>query len=206
MAEGLVYRALQHKALFIDWTDFVKQAQEFFMTTETCDEAIRQLTALTQGYRPVEDNIIAFKALIPLMGFNDYALVAQFRKGLHPKLGYDVVRAGAPGDDDLEGWYMRTTKMVRAFQDAKRYYGNQGEKKEGRRGMTPYKPHDNMASTSKREETPETPRIKGEPTEVKMERREGSFKCYSCQKEGHIAKHCREPKKERMEWKGKQKA
>ena len=89
------------------------------MTTETRDEAIRQLTALTQGYGPVEDYIIAFKALIPLTRFNDYALVAQFRKGLHPKLGYDVVRAGAPGDEDLEGWYTRTTEMARAFRDAK---------------------------------------------------------------------------------------
>ena len=101
---------------------------------------------------------------------------------------------------------MRTTEMARAFRDAKRYYGNQGEKKEGRRGTTPYKPRDNTASTSRKEETPETSKVKGEPTEIKMERREGSFKCYNCQKEGHIAKHCREPKKERSEWKGKQKA
>ena len=60
LADGRVYRALQHKAPFVDWMDFVKQAQEFFMTTETRDEAIRQLTALTQGYGPVEDYIIAF--------------------------------------------------------------------------------------------------------------------------------------------------
>ena len=59
---------------------------------------------------------------------------------------------------------------------------------------------------SKREETPESPKVKGEPTEIKMERREGSFKCYNCQKEGHIAKHCKELRKERLEWKGKQKA
>ena len=103
--EGIVYQALNNKAPFVDWIDFVEQAQEFFMTTETRDEAIRQLNGITQGYGPVEDYIIAFKALVPLSGFNDYALVAQFRQGLHPKLGYDIVRAGAPGDEDLEGWY-----------------------------------------------------------------------------------------------------
>ena len=205
-ADGWVYRVLQHKAPFVDWIDFVEQAQEFFMTMETCDEAIRQLIALTQGYGPVKDYIITFKVLIPLTGFNDYVLVAQFRKGLHPKLGYDVVRAGAPGDEDLKGWYTPTTEMARAFRDAKHYYGNQGERKEGKWGMTPYKPRSNTASTSKREETLETSKIKGEPTEVKIERCEGSFKCYNCQKEGHIAKHCREPKKEWSEWKGKQKA
>lgn len=77
-ADGHVFRALQHKAPFVNWIDFVEQAQEFFMMTETRDEVIRQLNALTQGYGPVEDYIIAFKALIPLTRFNDFALVAQF--------------------------------------------------------------------------------------------------------------------------------
>ena len=47
--------------------DFVEQAQEFFMMTETWDKAIRQLNGLTQGYGLVEDYIIAFKALVPLL-------------------------------------------------------------------------------------------------------------------------------------------
>ena len=164
------------------------------------------MNRLTQGYGPVEDYIIAFKALVPLSGFNDYALVAQFRRGLHPKLGYDIVRTGALGDEDLEGWYTRSTEMARAFRDAKRYYGDQSRKKDTRRGPSQYRPKENTAtSSSKREETPELPKIKREPTEVKMEQREGSFKCYNCQKEGHIAKHCKEPRKERSDWKGKQK-
>ena len=96
--------------------------------------------------------------------------------------------------------------MARAFRDAKRYYGDQSGKKD-KRGPSQYKPRENTtASSSKKEETPEPPKVKGEPTEVKMERREGSFKCYNCQKEGHIAKHCKEPRKERSDWKGKQKA
>ena len=133
--------------------------------------SIRQLNGLTQGYGPVEDYIIAFKALVPLSGFNDYALVAQFRRGLHPKLGYDIVRTGAPGDEDLEGWYTRSMEMARAFQDAKRYYGDQSGKKDTRCRPSQYKPKENVAtSSSKREETPELPKVKGELTEVKMER------------------------------------
>ena len=183
--DGIIYRALNNKAPFVDRIDFVEQAQDFFMTTETRDEAIRQLNGLTQGYGPVEDYIIAFKALVPLSGFNDYALVAQFRRGLHPKLGYDIVRAGAPGDEDLEGWYTRSTEMARAFRDAKRYYGDQSGKKD-RRGPSQYKPKENATASlsSKKEDAPESPRVKGEPMEVKMERREGSFKCYNCQKKG----------------------
>ena len=85
------------------------------MMTETWDEAIRALHDLKQGYLPVEDYIIQFKLLVPLTEFNDYALVAQFKAGLHPKLGYNIIRAGALADNDLEAWYARSTEMARAF-------------------------------------------------------------------------------------------
>ena len=75
------------------------------MTTETRDEAIRVLHDLKQGYLLAEDYIIQFKSLVPLTEFNDYTLVMQFKAGLHPKLGYNIMRAGAPADDDLEAWY-----------------------------------------------------------------------------------------------------
>ena len=85
------------------------------MMTETQDEAIRALHDLKQGYLPVEDYIVQFKSLVPLMEFNNYALAAQFKARLHPKLGYDIVREGAPADDDLEAWYARSTEMARGF-------------------------------------------------------------------------------------------
>ena len=88
--------------------------------------------------------------------------------------------------------------MAQVFRDVKRYYGDQSGKKDTRHGPSQYKPRENTA--------PELLKVKGEPMEVKMEWREGSFKCYNCQKEGHIAKHCKEPRKERSDWKGKQKA
>ena len=99
------------------------------MMTETWDEAIRALHDLKQGYLPVEDYIIQFKLLVPLTEFNDYALVAQFKAGLHPKLGYNIIRAGALADNELEAWYTQSTEMARAFRDAKRFYGDQGSKR-----------------------------------------------------------------------------
>ena len=95
------------------------------MMTETQDEAIRALHDLKQGYLPVEDYIVQFKSLVPLMEFNNYALAAQFKARLHPKLGYDIIRAGAPADDDLEAWYTNQLKwqehseMPRGFMETK---------------------------------------------------------------------------------------
>ena len=133
------------------------------MTTETQDEAIRALHDLKQGYLLVEDYIIQFKSLVPLTEFNDYALVAQFKARLHPKLGYDIVRAGALVDDDLEAWYARSTEMARAFRDAKRFYGDQGSKR-----MTLRVTNAQVSSSStKKEET--KPVVKEETCEVKLE-------------------------------------
>ena len=129
VAGGLLVAPLRHKPPFEDWVQFRDEAREFFMTTETRDEAIRALHDLKQGYLPVEDYIVQFKSLVPLTEFNDYVLVVQFKAGLHPKLGYDIVRAGAPADDDLEAWYARSTEMARAFRDAERFYGDQGSKR-----------------------------------------------------------------------------
>ena len=151
------------------------------MTMETQDEAIRALHDLKQGYLPVEDYIVQFKSLVLLTKFNDYALVAQFKANLHPKLGYDIVRVGAPADDDLEAWYAQSTEMARAFQDAKRFYGDQGSMRTTPRTMSTQA----SASLSKKEETKLM--VKEETREVKLEQRSGPSKCYNCQKEGHIA-------------------
>lgn len=82
------------------------------MTMETRDKAIHQLKSLVQKGMPVEDYVIKFKSLAPLTEFNDYALVSQFRQGLNPNLGFDIVRATAPADDDLEAWYARSVEWL----------------------------------------------------------------------------------------------
>lgn len=75
------------------------------MTTETRDEAIQQIQVLNQGTTLVEDYIIWFKSIAPLTGFNDYALVACFKAGLNLLLGFEVIKNGAPADDNLDAWY-----------------------------------------------------------------------------------------------------
>lgn len=207
--EGRHFAALRNKLPFVDWLDFKGQAQEFFMTTETRDEAIHQLKNLIQKGMLVEDYIIKFKSLAPLTEFNDYTLVSQFRQGLNPNLGFDIVRAMAPADDDLEAWYACSVEMARAYRDAKKYYGNPTKK----RCFTP----NNMAGppmTRKQEETP-YPGIKKEETrsvetmeeirQVKGGEKKNPFICYNCQEEGHMAQNCTKPKKERKD-KGKQRA
>ena len=197
VAGGLLVAPLWHKLPFEDWIQFWDEAQEFFMTMETQDKAIRALHNLKQGYLPVEDYIVQFKSLVPLTEFNDYALVVQFKAGLHLKLGYDIVRAGAPADNDLEAWYTWSTEMARAFQDAKMFYRDQGSKR-----TTPWVMNAQVSSSlAKKEET--KPTVKEEMHKVKLEWQSGPFKCYNCQKEGHIAWNCKEPRRDKGKYKAR---
>ena len=53
-----------------------------------------------------------FKSIAPLTGFNNYALVARFKAGLNPSLGFEVIKNGAPADDNLDAWYDRSTELA----------------------------------------------------------------------------------------------
>ena len=102
---------------FVDWKDFTTQAKDFFMDTETREEAIRQLQQIKQGGEPVEDYNVRFKSIAAITGFNNMALVAMYRAGLNHKLGYEVVKAGAPGEEDLDGWVSRAVELAKAYRD-----------------------------------------------------------------------------------------
>ena len=87
-------------------------------------------------------------------------------------------------------------EMARAFRDAKRFYGDQGSKRTTLRVTNAQ-----ASSSNKKEETKLT--VKEETHEVKLERWSGPFKCYNCQKEGHIARNCKEPRKEKGKYKAR---
>ena len=58
-----------------------------------------------------------------------------------------------------------------------------------------------MAFSSKKEEVKSE--VKEETREVKLERRTSLFKCYNCQKEGHIARNWKEPKRDKGKYKAR---
>ena len=162
------------------------------MTTETRDEAIRQIQALNQGMTPVEDYIIRFKSIAPLTGFNNYALVARFKAGLNPSLGFEVIKNGAPADDNLDAWYDRSTELARGYRDAKTTFGDRGCRND--RTVQPKTNSNESAPVASTSRTVETTR---DPNAMDIDRKRTPFKCYNCGKPGHMARDCKAPKKPR---------
>ncbi|KAF8670115.1 hypothetical protein AX14_005943 [Amanita brunnescens Koide BX004] len=184
------YSAVKLKEWIDAEREFARRVGEGTMTRiATYEERIQ---ALSQGTTPVEDYIIRFKSIAPLTGFNNYALVARFKAGLNPSLGFEVIKNRAPADDNLDAWYDRSTELVRDYRDAKKTFGDRGRRndcppqtKTANSDLTP------VASSSRATKTTR------DPNAMDINRKRTPFKCYNCRKLGHMARDCKAPKKPR---------
>ena len=110
-----------HRLPFLTWIEFNKEAKQYFLTTKTQDHAMKRLQALTQK-EDVERYITEFKGWAHLSRFDKVALVDQFKRGLKPALGRQVIKTGNLGDGttpgQLQRWYNQTTELERAFRES----------------------------------------------------------------------------------------
>jgi hypothetical protein len=184
-----------HKPPFRSWEDFTQQARDYFLTTETRDMAIKKLRNTTQK-GDIEEYLTEFKGWANLAGFDDVALVDQFKTGLKKGLGRRIMETGNPGDGttpgQLQEWYKKALELERAYREAEQYYGKKEFTFKGK-----FKPKNATAGPSTSQMV--TVKVKDENAmDVdKTTTTRPPPRCYNCQKMGHIAKHCQNPKVER---------
>jgi hypothetical protein len=184
-----------HKPPFRSWDDFAQQARDYFLTTETRDMAIKKLRGTTQK-GDIEEYLTEFKGWANLAGFDDVALVDQFKTGLKKGLGRRIMETGNPGDGttpgQLQEWYKKALELEKAYREAEQYYGKKEFTFKGK-----FKPKNATAGPS----TPQTVTVKVKDENAmdvdKTTTTRPPPRCYNCQKMGHIAKHCQNPKIER---------
>ena len=77
---------------------------------ETREHTMKKLRALTQKEDVERYYITEFKGWAHLTGFDEIALVDQFKRGLKPTLGRQVIETGNLGDGttpgQLQRWYI----------------------------------------------------------------------------------------------------
>ena len=105
----------EHKPPFITWEEFAQECRQYFLMTETREHAVTQLRKCQQGNKTIEEYVIEFRRWANLAGFDEIALVDQFKKGIKVALGCKIMELGSPGDGStagqLEAWYNRAIEL-----------------------------------------------------------------------------------------------
>ncbi|KAH9478809.1 Retrotransposon-derived protein PEG10 [Psilocybe cubensis] len=68
------------------WADFVYEFREVFADPDPSNTAKHKMHMLKQGRQTADEYVASFRALISDTGYNDAALVDQFKAGLNENL------------------------------------------------------------------------------------------------------------------------
>ena len=166
--------------------------RQYFLTTETCAEAVKKLRDLKQGDKTIEEFIIEFKGWAQLARFDKVALVDQFKRGINLNLGRRIIELGTPGDGTdpthLQKWYDRATELERQKRDADTYYGKRETFQQKKKKWNEKK---KAAETSTSTNKPKA----GDENAMDVDTTKTTTRpppiCYSCGKKGHIARNCK---------------
>lgn len=176
------------KDIFLSWTGFVKQLKANFGDLDERRNAVRSIQALKQKGSAVTYTA-EFQQHATLTNWGDEAICDQYYMGLKDHVKDEIARADKP--DDLK-------EMIELAQKIdNRHYERQLEKRGGtsshqwtQRRRPQQKSHWPQAM-----ELDATFKQGGRPRNPNKERQLKERLCFNCNKPGHMARECKQPKK-----------
>ncbi|KAF4612637.1 hypothetical protein D9613_011793 [Agrocybe pediades] len=179
------------------WNDFVYEFREVFGDPDPSNTAKHKMLMLKQGKQTADEYVASFRALVSDTGYNDAALVDQFKAGLNENLR-NAVYYVPDMPKTLEGWIKWSTRLDRQWRQSDAF------NKSVTSSSSPFL----KAQTTKPQPrpTPSNPPVFSssrstvaqakQPDVVPMEVDSGwkSVKpliCFKCRKPGHKAVNCR---------------
>lgn len=180
------------------WVDFVAEVRMMFGDPDPASTARHKLSTLKQGSHTADEYVASFKEHQELTGYNDPALVEQFKKGLKAEL-FDQIFKLPQMPTNLKGWMDWATKLDRQWRKA--------EHERKLLGLTPIAPKSVKpppfvpnpkpfipAAAALKPPPAALPNSQSSvvPMEIDSGRRNaGHIICRKCRKPGHIERNCR---------------
>jgi hypothetical protein len=176
------------QAIFVNWKGFIKQLNANFGDIDVKRTAMTTLTKLKQSGSAVSYTAV-FQQYAHQTNWNDDALCHQYYTGLKDYVKDEMSRSDKP--DDLKEMIELAQKIDNRHYERqleKKGGGNLNWNRKGKRGNYWPQPME-LDATFKPSGRP------GKPRDPKKEQQLKERLCFNCDKPGHIARDCRQPKK-----------
>ena len=174
---------------FADYIAFEKAFIDYFALRDTAGDAIEAITILNQGNNTAEEYLVMFNSYADLSGYNEPALLREYKRGLNDQLKMKVANT-YPLPTTLKEWKDRSCEIDHAWRI---------ERKENPRknpGTFDRNPRGSPQRFTPRQfDRQTTPAPAKDPMAMDVDRsrnRPPMMKqtCFTCGKPGHYAREC----------------